>query len=240
MSTDQRSQSTEALEILRTGAISIRSLIPWSSNYTFVVNVGSGENALLAIMKAKQGERLLHDFPQGLCFREAGVYAFNALLGWDLVPETIIRNEGPFGVCSLQRAIVDADLEENYFKLYDHDEYVNDLKKLAVFDLLINNADRKAGHVLRDSKDHLWAIDNGLSFHTDPKLRTVIWEFAGESIPQALRTQLGQLAEDDLMHMGDFITDEEIMALRERMATVAAMETFPAPDSETAFPWPLV
>ena len=136
-----------------------------------------------AVYKPARGERSLWDFPDGLYRREVAAYELSEALGWGLVPPTVVRDDGPFGPGSLQ-LFVEADYEQHYFTLLDdggHDEDV--LRAICAFDIVANNADRKSGHVLRGPDGRLWAIDHGLCFHRQPKLRTVIWDFADEAVP---------------------------------------------------------
>ncbi len=154
--------------------------MPWSSNATFLVDLSLGNDEVLAIYKPQRGERPLWDFPRGtLCRREVAAYEISRALGWNIVPETVLR-DGPAGIGMVQQ-FVDHDPEEHYFTLLaDHQD---DFRRMALFDIVINNTDRKGGHCLRATADgRIFGIDHGVAFHSMWKLRTVIWDFAGETI----------------------------------------------------------
>ena len=141
-----------------------------------------------------KGERPLWDFPGGLFRREVAAYVLSEALGWGLVPETVERPEGPFGQGSVQR-FVHEDGTSHYFTLRDEPKWHPVLMQLGAFDVVANNADRKSGHVLL-AEDRLWAIDNGLCFNTQDKLRTVIWDFGGEPLEAGVEEDLARLARD--------------------------------------------
>ena len=212
--------------------------MPWSSNGTFLTKLTAGEDVMLAVYKPGQGERPLWDFPRGLYRREAAAWVLSELLGWGIVPETIVR-DGPFGEGSMQR-FVNADFEEHYFTIYEDEQHHPVLRQFAVFDLLANNTDRKSGHVLLGDDGRLWGIDNGLCFHPDPKIRTVIWEFGGERIPDdlldAVRDVLPKL---DVLEV--LLDEEERDAIRSRGERLLKVKTFPLADpSGRCYPWPMV
>jgi len=243
VSPHQRPPSGSALSLLASGEIEVEGRMPWSSNSTFLVSVTSGEATMGAVYKPTRGERPLWDFPGGLHRREAAAWHLSELLGWGLVPETLVRPDAPFGPGSLQR-FVDADFEHHYFTLYEDEANHPALRRVATFDLLLNNADRKSGHCLIDSDGHIWAIDNGLSFHPQPKLRTVIWEFAGEPVPPDLLDDVCRLAQGDGEHhraLAELLEADEMASLRRRAEAVARRPVFPSPDPDRRpYPWPLV
>lgn len=172
-------------ELLRASEIELVARLAWSSNLSFVVRLLGTEDGQLAVYKPGRGERPLFDFPPDLYRREIAAYELCSAIGLDLVPETVLRLEAPFGPGSLQQ-LIDADFSAQYFSLYEEHRYDRALRLLSGFDLLANNADRKAGHVLVDADGHIFGIDHGLCFHEEPKLRTVIWEFAGEELPDEI------------------------------------------------------
>ncbi len=173
-------ESTE--KILAEGQMLIKGLVPWASNYTFLVTVTLGEAEALAIYKPSAGEAPLWDFDSGtLYLREVAAYRVSAFLGWPAVPPVVAR-EGPHGPGSVQ-AYVPNDPLEHYFAIRERSEAAAALRRIALFDQVVNNADRKGGHVLRGEDGTIWAIDHGLTFHTEYKLRTVIWDWAGSPIP---------------------------------------------------------
>ena len=166
--------------LLAGGDIDVAGRMPWSSNATFLVNVGCGDETAQAIYKPTRGERPLWDFEPGLHRRELAAYHLSEAMGLDLVPPTVIR-DGPLGEGSLQW-FVDADHREHYFTIAEQrPELHPQLRDIAVLDIVANNTDRKSGHCLL-AGDRVWAIDNGLCFAPEFKLRTVIWEFAGDAL----------------------------------------------------------
>jgi uncharacterized repeat protein (TIGR03843 family) len=232
------------LSLLSTGSLELKGQFVWGSNYTFLVQMTRGEATCAAVYKPERGERPLWDFPEGtLARREVAAYAVSQALGWELVPPTVLRADGPAGPGSLQ-LFVDADPERHYFAFSESEK--QRLRPAALFDLLINNADRKGGHVLLGESDHLWLIDHGVCFHVEDKLRTVIWDFVGEPIPSELLTSL-RMARRSLAAGGELQTDlggllapEEIEALRARADRLLRSRRFPPPGAGRPYPWPLV
>jgi hypothetical protein len=213
--------------------------MPWSSNATFLVNITVESRAAQAIYKPLRGERPLWDFEPGLHRRELAAYRLAVALGLDLVPPTVIR-DGPLGEGSMQW-YVDADHQQHYFTIHESRDDLHDvLREVALFDLLANNTDRKSGHVLIDVDDHIWGIDHGLCFAADFKLRTVVWEFAGEPIPERLVQRAGSLAEQVPLGIAALLADDEVEALRERAEWVVEHPVFPIDRSGRRYPWPLV
>ena len=229
-------------EILTTGEIAVRGRLPWSSNGTFLVEVCGAEGAepVRAVYKPLRGERPLWDYPRGLYRREVAAYALSEWLGWGLVPETVER-DGPLGPGSLQR-FVDADFAEHYFTLVERPEHHEALRRICAFDLLANSGDRKSGHCLIDGDGRIWAIDNGLSFHPHPKLRTVIWDFEGQPLPDACMESVRRLAlaASPPEPLVPLLTAGELAALAGRAAAIVRDPFFPSARSARAFPWPLV
>lgn len=233
-------------DVLLDGEMSVDGRMPWSSNATFLVTLTIGDASIKGIYKPHRGERPLWDFPTGLWQREVGMYELAAFLGWDVVPRTVKRS-GEFGLGSVQ-TYVDADFSQHYFtlmqeRLADVDRLLPQLHTIATLDLLANNADRKGGHILVDSDDRLWAIDNGLCFHEEPKLRTVMWDFAGERIPSSLVDDVSRLAACEPGALGpldELLGTDEIETLLQRARRLVAKPVFPAPRSDYAYPWPLV
>jgi uncharacterized repeat protein (TIGR03843 family) len=230
-----------ALKLLEQGDIELHGLLPWSSNYTFLVQVSDEELKALAVYKPSRGERPLWDFPEGtLALREMAAYVVSQALNWGLVPPTVLR-QGPHGPGMVQ-LYVDVDHEQHYFTFGER--HVEEAQRIAVFDALINNADRKAGHVLEDEQGHVWAIDHGVCFSPDPKLRSVIWDFAGQPIPsdilddlRALREQMGQRS-SFLRALEKLLAPQEIEAMRRRLDRLIARRKFPNPGPDRHYPWP--
>jgi uncharacterized repeat protein (TIGR03843 family) len=239
MPPDQRAPTPQPLSVLAEGLIELRGRLPWSSNGAFLATACLEDVEVPCIYKPHRGERPLWDFPDGLYQREVAAYEVGTVLGWDLVPETVLRPDGPLGAGSLQR-FVEADFEQHYFTLVTSERWHDELRRIAIFDLVVNNADRKSGHCLV-AEDRIWAIDNGLCFHTDPKLRTVIWEFGDDPIPQELRADLARLATAPLTSLSHLLHSEEVDALRRRAAAVSRLRCLPDPGPDARpYPWPLV
>ena len=227
------------LDILTHGEIDVEGRMPYSSNGTFLVTLTLDDDSMRAIYKPLRGERPLWDFPAGLFKREIAAYRLSAAMGFDLVPLTIER-DGPGGVGSLQ-AFVDADFTEHYFTLYEsrpdlHDQF----RRLVAFDIVANNTDRKSGHCLVDASSHVWAIDNGLCFATDFKLRTVIWEFGGEPIPVDVIDAVRTVADSPPLEVAALLDDDEIEAMIERALMLAEGGMFPIDSTGRRYPWPVV
>ncbi len=234
------SGTEEWLRLLSSGAVTILGQMPWSSNATFLVELHLDDLEGRAIYKPWRGERPLRDFPGGLFRREVAAYELSVLTGLAVVPETVERDDAPLGPGSLQR-FIDADFAEHYFTLMESGAHEPALKLIAGFDLLANNADRKGGHLLIDRSGRIWGIDNGLCFHVSNKLRTVMWDFAGEVLPdcvlEACETVCGELPS----RLIDLLDPAEVAALCERAAFYLEVRTFPAPEDDyRAYPWPLV
>lgn len=187
----------KAVAVLCGGEVEILGRMPWSSNATFLVTCRLGDAALPAVYKPADGERPLWDFEPGIYRREVAAYVLSELMGIGLVPETVTRFDAPMGVGSLQR-FVPADFAEHYFTILTDPASHDRLRALATIDIVANNADRKGGHVLLDAGSSIWAIDNGLCFHEEHKLRTVVWDFAGDPVPYDLLPVLCWLAEVEL------------------------------------------
>jgi hypothetical protein len=231
--------------LLRAGRIKARGLMPDCSNYTYLAQVrGDADEETLAVYKPAPGETPLDDFPDGtLGKREVAAYLVSAALNWQVVPPTVYRTDGPMGPGSLQQFVV-ADLREHYFSLMPARS--DDFRTMAAYDVIVNNADRKSGHCLLDPQGHIWGVDNGLTFHSLPKLRTVIWEFAGEEVPAKLRHDAERLASELIAGEGwvkglqKLITGPEIRALAQRARRLAQEGRYPEPTSRWAYPWPLI
>ena len=232
------------IRLLNTGKIAVVEQVAWGSNFTFVVQIEGEDGEIPAIYKPARGERPLWDFPQGsLADREVAAYLTSQVLGWEFVPPTVLRKDAPAGPGSLQ-LYIDVDPERHYFTFSQEEK--GRLRPTVLFDSLINNADRKSGHILLDGDDHLWLIDHGLCFHDEQKLRTVIWDFAGEPIPDELldrvRVLLDQLVSEidiynDLSHL---LTKIELHKFRERIERILQSPVFPSPGMDRPYPWPLV
>ena len=232
--------SPELIELLEHGEITVKGRMPWSSNATFLTEVCSQESVTLAVYKPARGERQLWDFPSGLGKREVAAYELSEALGWGIVPETILRRQGPMGEGSLQR-FVPADFEQHYFTLFEDERWHDELRRVCVFDLLANNTDRKSGHCLLGEDGKIYAIDNGLSFHAEFKLRTVIWEFGGEDIPEELLDDVAAFVEGGVPpSLANLLDTFERDALLARGHALVNERRFPIDGTGRRYPWPLV
>jgi uncharacterized repeat protein (TIGR03843 family) len=229
----------EWLALLGSGSIEVEGRIPWSSNAIFLVRVSLRDLEGRAVYKPAAGERELWDFPGGLYKREVAAFELDRAIGIHAVPSAVVRRDAPYGPGSLQR-FIDARFDEHYFSLRELSAHHDALREIAGFDLLANNADRKGGHLLVDKHAKLWAIDNALTFHADWKLRTVMWDFIGDAIPDRVVEGAGRLVNETPEPLTGLLSDEELDALRARAKAVVKDPFFPEPDDETRLPWPLV
>lgn len=253
---------------LEHGVLTVEEVLGDASNLTVRVAVGGSGRA---VYKPVSGERPLHDFPVGsLARREVAAYRVSALGGWDLVPRTVLR-DGPLGPGALQEwvdlapgedelpagglvtVVTPEDLERGWLPVVEArtedgrplvvvhaDDPV--LRSVTVLDAVLNNADRKASHLLRDTTGRLWGIDHGLCLHEEDKLRTVFWGWAGEPLPdpelerlERLRAALG--GPDD---WDGLLTASELAALGERVDRLLAEGRHPWPPRDRyPLPWPL-
>ncbi len=229
-----------ARRVLTEGEIEVEGRFASSSNVTLLVICRHDGVEAAAVYKPARGERPLWDFPSGLHRREVAAYLLSERLGWGLVPFTVERDDAPLGVGSLQR-FVDEDGQSHYFTLREEARWSAELHKMAVFDVVANNADRKSGHVLL-AEDRLWAIDNGLSFHCQPKLRTVIWDFAGDPLTDDERVALERLVGEPLGELAGLLEPEECAAMLRRAERLLESGQLPAPEEDDwrPYPWPLV
>jgi hypothetical protein len=229
----------DQLDLLAIGEIDIEGRMPWSSNATFLVNVTAGDRVAQAIYKPLRGERPLWDFEPGLHRRELAAFRLSHEMGLDLVPPTVIR-DGPLGEGSVQWFVA-ADHQQHYFTIHEsRPDLYDDLRAVAVFDIIANNTDRKSGHVLIDIEDHIWGIDHGLCFAADFKLRTVVWEFGGEPVPEALTAAVARIAEGVPLSVAALLDDAEVEAIQERAQWLVEQPVLPIDHSGRRYPWPLV
>lgn len=232
--------------ILERAAVLDMGMIPTASNYVFLLalddpDAGPG----YAIYKPRKGEAPLWDFPPGLDQREVATYRVSEALGWRLVPPTVRRTEGlPHGVGSVQ-AYVPADHHCTFFEL--RDAHADAMRRMALFDWLTNNADRKGGHVLLGPGGQIWGVDNGLAFHVDEKLRTVIWDYAGEPVPAALLNDVAAFADaftpDSALwrDLAAYLAADELAMLGRRAAAILEAGHYPPPpEDRRPYPWPVI
>lgn len=215
----------------------------WSSNYTTVVTVKDEELETLAIYKPCRGERPLWDFPENTLYkREIAAYVVSESLSWEIVAPTVSR-DGPLGIGSLQ-LFIQHDPQISYFDL--DESFFPQLRHIAAFDYLTNNADRKGGHCLLDPRGKLWGIDHGICFNAQFKLRTVIWNFAGDPIPEAMLKDIECFYRDvnnaeTIIHrdLYKLLLPNEVEALQKRARHLLRTRCFPQPGpGGPNYPWP--
>lgn len=217
--------------LLRDGEVVSCILTPVGSNYTFLAKLRDVDGReMRAIYKPMKGEIPLWDFESGTLYkREYAAYLFSRILGWDFVPETVIR-EGPYGVGSMQR-FVEHEPGVTYREL--RESHRGELKRIACFDIIANNADRKAVHCIKGLDGRVWGIDHGLTFNAAFTLRTVIWDFWGEEleaeIVEAMEGFLGEVAAPEglVKELVGQLQPEEVEALAQRTGWLAKAGAFP-------------
>jgi hypothetical protein len=227
---------------LAEGEIEVLGSMPDASNDTLLTRCRAHDEECFAIYKPALGEAPLWDFPDGtLHRREVAAFVVADALGWPNVPPTVLR-DGPMGPGSLQ-LFIRFDAAEHYFTLGA--EHADDFRRIALFDLAVNNADRKAGHCLLGEDGAIWVIDHGVCFSDEPKLRTVIWDFIGEPIPRDLRDDLtafgDELATPSTMRLAleGLLSPVEIDATAARVDRLVASGRFPEPEPGVRpIPWP--
>ena len=232
--------TAEAVRLLEETAMEILGRMPYSSNATFLVDLSENDAPVAqGVYKPHRGERELWDFPPAIFRREVAAFLLSEQLGWDLVPPTIVR-DGELGVGSLQ-LFVPAHFEEHYFTLLEAGRFLDEFRRLCAFDLVSNNTDRKSGHVLLGEDGAVWAIDNALSFHAEFKVRTVIWDFAGEPLPDEVIGGLDRLLDDGLDPSLALLLDPfERDAVLARARALRREGCFPHDPTGRRYPWPMV
>lgn len=233
------------LDILEKGEIEQEyGLLRWSSNYAFLISVKYEDTELTAVYKPQKGERPLWDFPDGtLCYRERAAFLTSNELKWDIVPPTTLR-EASRGLGSVQ-FYIEHDPQVNYFSF--DESMAPQLMRISAFDYLVNNADRKGGHCLVDSQGHVWGIDHGISFHASNKLRTVIWDFAGQPVPpellkdmECLLASLEDSSSPYRQALCALLSNAEINAFQARVRHLLRSRKYPLPGAGPNYPWPPV
>jgi uncharacterized repeat protein (TIGR03843 family) len=238
-------ETLEAItRLLNTGEVEVVGQVTWGSNFTFLVKIEGEDGEIPAIYKPARGEQPLWDFPHGsLAHREVAAFLTSQALGWELVPPTVLRTDAPAGPGSMQ-LYIDVNPERHYFTFSEMEK--QRLRPTALLDVIINNADRKSGHILLSEDDRLWLIDHGLCFHDEEKLRTVVWDFAGEAVPGELlasvRCLRGKLEPEHDLHTGlsRLLSRIELENFRARIDSMLQTRVFPSPGAGRPYPWPLV
>ncbi|WP_129626356.1 SCO1664 family protein [Candidatus Oscillochloris fontis] len=235
----------DACAILTHGEMEVVAAMPYSSNYTLLCVVEHAGMQVLGIYKPQRGERPLWDFPSGTLYqREVAAYLLSEALGLGFVPPTVLR-EGPYGVGMLQ-LFIEHDEEAHLFTMLKEGSYEAVIRQLCAFDALINNADRKSGHALKGLDGHLWAIDHGICFHDEPKLRTVLWDFIGEPLPAEVLESFGLLQQhltsdtQITRSLGHLLAPDEVRALQQRLEDLITQGCFPPLGPGPNVPWPPV
>jgi uncharacterized repeat protein (TIGR03843 family) len=229
------------IELFENTEFDIEGRMPYSSNLTLLVHFTAVDGSdVRAVYKPGQGERPLWDFPDGLYRREVAAFRLSDALGWSVVPPTTLAT-GMMGEGSVQ-AFVNADFAEHYFTLLEAGTAMADLQKLCVLDFIANNTDRKSGHCLLGPDGHVYGIDNGLSFHAEFKLRTVIWDFAADPIPADLLTDVARFLDAGTpVELAALLNPFEQDAMLTRARAIVDEGHFPQDDTHGhRWPWPLV
>lgn len=237
------------LDLLRQAELEPVGRISSASNVTLLCRLGDDRpgGQLLAVYKPERGEAPLRDFPPGtLHRREIAAFVVDRALGWGMVPPTVLRDDGPYGRGSVQ-LFIDHDPDRHYFTLVEEgvEAVLSQLRRMVVFDVVINNADRKGSHVLLPRDGLIRLVDHGICFHAEPKLRTVAWDFAGEPVPLEARQDIARLADrlDDgadpvIRRIGELLEGDEVEALRRRARATADLDRLPHPTGPRPLPWP--
>ena len=230
----------EALVLLREGEIDLEGRLLDASNVTLVGAIRTATLAAECVYKPVAGERPLWDFPDGtLAGREISAFLISEATGWRVVPPTVLR-DGPLGPGMVQ-LWVDGDDGVALAAFVRRDD--PGLRRMAVFDAVVNNADRKGGHIIPMPGGHAYGVDHGICFSTDPKLRTLLWRWAGRLLPDDAVAVLERLADELRAHLGEqlheHLTRREVRATQQRVAELLRTGRHPEPSGEwPALPWP--
>ena len=228
--------------VLADGELELLGLLPRSSNYAFLARAMLGEEEMLAVYKPRRGENPLWDFPEGtLCNREAAAFVIAQVLGWPNVPPTLLRG-GPEGEGAVQR-FIPFEPTEHAFTLQQR--FPSEFRRLALFDVVVNNADRKSGHCLLGRDGRLFVVDHGTCFSEEPKLRTVLWDYVDEPIAAGDLDDLGDLragvdAGATRNQLDALLSPGEVSAVIARLDGLLADGRFPQPGPGRPYPWPIV
>jgi uncharacterized repeat protein (TIGR03843 family) len=235
-------------DVLLEAAVEETALLAAGSNYVFLLRMRHSEAGEgYAVYKPRDGEAPLSDFPDGSLYRrEYAAYVVSEALDWGLIPPTVIREDGlGHGIGALQ-LFIEHDPAQHFFTLHEDPARIDTMKRIAVFDWLTNNADRKGGHCLVAHDGRIWCIDQGLTFHADPKLRTVIWDFQGQPVPPHLADEVrafgDRLRQDTALRADllELITEREYEALEQRVEAIDRLRVYPPPPAYRPYPWPMI
>jgi hypothetical protein len=230
----------EITTLLRDGELDLEGRLLDASNVTLIATIRTDTLAATCVYKPVAGERPLWDFPDGtLAGREISAHLVSEATGWSVVPPTVLR-EGPYGSGMVQLWMDgDPSVELTQFVRQD----VPELRRMAVFDAVVNNADRKGGHIIPMPDGHVYGVDHGICFSVDPKLRTLLWRWAGQPLPAEAITVLEQLAEELRGELGEqlheHLTRREVRRTQQRVAELLRTGVHPQPSGDwPALPWP--
>lgn len=234
------------LDVLREAEVTEEWMLAAGSNYVFLLKLTHPEAGDgYAVYKPRDGEAPLHDFPSGTLYkREYAAYVVSEALGWGLVPPTVVREDGLRAGIGVLQLFVIHDPAMHFFNVKDDHE--DDMRRIALFDWLVNNADRKGGHTLLDATGRLWCIDHGITFHAEDKLRTVIWDYQGTPVPPQLVEDVcnfaTRLREDASFRarLSELLLEPELRRLEERAALIDRERVFPPPPMYRPYPWPMI
>jgi uncharacterized repeat protein (TIGR03843 family) len=236
----------DILDVLNEARVQEEWMLAAGSNYVFLLQMEhpvAGEG--YAVYKPRQGEAPLHDFPSGTLYkREYAAYLVSEALGWGLVPPTVVREEGLRAGIGVLQLFVVHDPALHFFNIKEGRD--DDMRRIALFDWLVNNADRKGGHTLVDAAGRLWCIDHGITFHAEDKLRTVIWDYQGTPVPPALVEDVcdfaTRLREDAALRaeLSELLSEAELRRLEERAALIDRERVYPSPPMYRPYPWPMI
>ena len=230
----------DALRLLRDGELSVEGRLYDASNATLYCTVTLDGETVACVHKPVVGERPLWDFPDGtLAAREVSAYLVSEALGWEIVPPTVMR-DGPFGIGMCQLWIdIDESVDIAALARSDHPQ----LRRMAVYDVVVNNADRKGGHLLPTPDGHVFGVDHGVCFSVDDKLRTVLWRWRGKRLTEEAIDALSALRAQFEGGLGDALRElldpEEVAATIVRVDRLRATQRHPLPSDEwPPVPWP--
>lgn len=229
-----------ALALLTAGSLEVAGRLVDASNATLYCTVALDGLEATCVYKPVRGERPLWDFPDGtLAAREVAAYAVSEALGWNVVPPTVLR-DGPFGEGMVQLWI-DGDETVDLVGLVRADR--PPLRRMAVFDVVVNNADRKGGHLIPMPDGHVYGVDHGVTFHAQDKLRTVLWQWAGEPLTEQTTDELTALRAELDGPLGEqlrlLLTGREVTAVRRRIDRLLRTGRYPEPSGDwPPVPWP--
>jgi hypothetical protein len=232
----------DAIALLNAGEITVEGRLVDASNATLYCGIRADGVAAACVYKPVAGERALWDFPDGtLAEREVAAYVVSAASGWNIVPPTVYRADGPLGPGMVQLWIAEDESVDVSVLLRRRD--CLPLRRIAVLDAVLNNADRKGGHLLPLGSGHIYGVDHGVTFHAEDKLRTVLWQWAGRPLPEECLDTLRALRADLDAGLGErlseLLTTREVRRTRRRLDLLLLNGKHPEPNGDwPPVPWP--